>query len=369
MIRYFKVNDPYRLLAVLIFLVVTRIVALVLENPFLLLHTESEGMGTAINNGAFFIEGLSTNAGPLYYYLYAVLTFFSDNTLWLSVILATSLVMVQAFLLNAILIRSAALNDNTYLPAIIYTFLLSSSPEFLFLSPELLSITFVLLGLNFLFIHLKYRGSEENIISTGFMFGIAALFTKPAFLLLLFILLIYLFYSSTLTRRYFLMAFGFFLPFIAVWIYFLWNGVGADFWSNYFSEVVHLNSRQLIPGNNLLIWLGFPALLALITAAQNFTGIGMTNNQIQIQRSMLWLAIFGGVLFLLSANGSFSELIMIMPVITYFIVMFLNSVEKPWMGELFFQILLWGSIYFLLTPLIDQAFYALDISGLISAAF
>lgn len=322
-------------------------------------------MGLAINNGAFFAEGLGTNAASLYTYLYAVITFVTPDSTLLSAVLAGVLIMVQAFLLNAILIRSAALNDNTYLPAIIYTFLLSFSPEFLFLSPELLSITFVLLGLNFLFTHLKYRGSEENIISTGFMFGIAALFAKPALLLLLFILLVYLLYSSTLTRRYFLMAFGFFLPFIFAWIYFLWNDVGTEFWSDYFSDIVHFDSRRLIPGSNLLIWIGLPALLALITAAQNFTGIGMTNNQIQIQRSMLWLAIFGVLLYLVSANGSFSELIWLMPVITYFITMFLISVQKAWMGELVFQLLFWGGLYLLLTPLIDQSLYGLDISGLI----
>lgn len=364
MIRYFKVNDPYRLLAVLIFLVVTRTIVLLLDNPFTLLLTEAESMGLDINNGAFFAESLSTNAGPLYYYLYAVLTFLTSDTTLLSIILATAFIMIQAFLLNAILIRSASLNDNTYLPAIIYSFLLSSSPEFLFLSPELLSITFVLLGLNFLFTHLKYRGSEENIISTGFMFGIAALFAKPAFLLLLFIFLVYLLYSSTLARRYFLMAFGFLLPFIFVWIYFLWNDQGADFWSTYFNDLIHFSSRQLIPGSNLLIWLGVPALLALITAAQNFTGIGMTNNQIQIQRSMLWLAIFGVLLYMVSANGSFGELIWVLPVVTYFITMFLNSVQKPWMAELCFHVLLWGSVYFFIVPLIDQSFYGLDISGL-----
>lgn len=365
MIRYFKVNDPYRLLAVLIFLVITRTIVLFLDNPFTLLLAESESMGMAINQGAFFADSTHTNAGPLFYYLYALITYLSTDTATISVILGAIFVMIQAFLLNAIIIRSAALNDNTYLPAIVYAVLLSSSPELLFLSPEMLSITFVLLGLNFLFTHLKFRGTEENIISTGFMFGIAALFAKPAFLLLIFMFLVYLLYSNTLTRRYFLMAFGFFLPFIFVWIYFLWNGAGSEFWMVYFTDLIRFSSRQLITPPMLLIWIGIPSLMALITAAQNFTGIGMTNNQIQIQRSMLWLAIFGLVLYLVSANGSFSELIWVLPVISYFISMLLISVQKHMIGELAFQILLWGGAYFLFAPLIDQAFYVLDISGLI----
>ena len=364
MIRYFKVNDPYRLLAVLIFLVATRTIALILDNPFTLLQSESESMGMAINQGAFFIDGIASNAGPLYYYLYALITYISTETLLISVILGAIFVMIQAFLLNTIIIRSAALNDNTYLPAIIYTILLSSSPELLFLSPEMLSITFVLIGLNFLFTHLKYRGTEENIISTGFMFGLAALFARPAALLLIFIFLVYLLYSNTLTRRYFLMAFGFFIPFIFAWLYFLWSGEGSAFWSAYFTDFVQLSARRLITGPTLLIWIAIPALLALVTAAQNFTGLGMTNNQIQIQRSMLWMAIFGIVLYLISANGSFSELIWVLPVISYFIAMFLISVQKPIIGEVAFLVLLLSSIYFLLSPLIEPSLSILDLESL-----
>lgn len=365
MTRYFKVNDPYRLLAVLFFILMTRTAALLLGSPFLILQGESVAMGEAINNGAFFAEGFSTNSGPLFYYLYAVLTFLSSKTLIISAIFAAVLIFIQAFLLNTILIRSAALSDNNYLPAIIYAFLLSASPEFLFLSPEVLAITFVLIGLNFLFTHLKHRGTEENIIGTGFIFGIAALFAKPAFLLFLFILLVYLLYSNTLTRRYFLMTFGFFLPFVFVWIYFLWNNLGGDFWTVYFSDLVHFSSRLLVDRPDLLIWVAFPAFLAVITAAQHFTGMGMTNNQIQIQRSMLWLAVFGVLLYTVSANGTFSELIWVMPPITYFIAMFINSAEKKWMGELVFQLLLWFGLFFLIAPLVDQALSPLDMSGLI----
>ncbi len=102
------------------------------------------------------------------------------------------------------------------------------------------SITFVLFGLNYLLTHLKYRGTEENILSTGFTFGLAALFAKAAFFFLPFTILIYLLYSSTLNRRYFLFTFGFGMPFVLMWLYYFWNGAGAEFWSGYMSQLVHI---------------------------------------------------------------------------------------------------------------------------------
>ena len=365
LIRFFKLNDPYRLLAILLFLLVTRIGAILLENPFTYVQQESETIGQFVNDGGLVIESLGpTNAGPLYALFYGLITYISQDTAIISAILSALFVFLQAFLLNTILIRLAAFNDNSYVPAIIYAVLMSTSPELMTLGPEMVSITFVLIGLNYLLTHLKYRGSEENIISTGFTFGLAALFAKAAFFFLPFTILIYLLYSSTLNRRYFLFAFGFGMPFVLMWLYYFWNGAGADFWSGYMSQLVHIEGKGLVLHQNLLAWAALPVLMALVAAAQNFTGVGMTNNQIQIQRTMLWMGIFGMIYYLISANGSFSEFIWIMPATTYFITLLLNSIQKPALAEGLLQILLWAGLYIAFVPMIDEALAPFLMTGL-----
>ena len=365
MIRFFKLNDPYRLLAILIFLLVTRVGAILLENPFTYVQQESEAIGEFINGGGMVIESLgSTNAGPLYGLFYGLITFLGPDSGIISAALSALFVFIQAFLLNTILIRLAAFDENTYVPAIIYAVLMSASPEFMTVGPEMVAMTFVLIGLNYLLTHLKYRGTEENIISTGFTFGLAALFAKSAFFFLPFTILIYLLYSSTLNRRYFLFAFGFGLPFVFIWIYYFWNEAGADFWSGYMSQLVHIEGKGLVLHQNLLAWAALPILFSLVAAAQHFTGVGMTNNQIQIQRTMLWMGLFGMFFYLISANGSFSEFIWIMPAATYFITLLINSIQKPALAEGVLQVLLWAGLYMAMVPMIDETLSPFILSGL-----
>ena len=365
MIRFFKVNDPYRLLVILAFLLAVRTVFILLDGPFVKLQLEQDMIGAFVNGGGLIVEDLMvTNAGPLYVYFYGLITYLSPESLYISAALSALFVMVQAFLLNTILIRLAAFNENTYLPAFIYAVLMSATPEFMTLSPEMVSITFALIGLNFMLTHLKYRGTEENILSTGFAFGLAALFAKPAFLYIAFILLIYVLYSSTLNRRYFLASFGFLLPMIFVWLYFFWSDSRADFLAAYFGQMINVGSREIIPKVSLFILVALPLFLTLISAAQNFTGVGMTNNQIRIQRSMLWLGLFGILFYLISANSSFNELIWLMPTAAYFISMLLNAMEKKWVAEMTLQLLLWGGLYIAMVPLIDESLSLIDLSGL-----
>lgn len=365
MIRFFKLNDPYRLLVILTFLLLVRVAVLILGTPYLRLHIESESLGHFINEGGMLLSDIERgNAGPLYAYFYGLLTFLTANTLTVSVLLSAVFVFLQAFLLNTVLIRMAAFEENSYIPAFVYAVLMSASPDFMLLSPELVSVTFVLLAIHYLLTHLKYRGTEENIISTGFTLGLAALFARPAFFLLAFLLIVYLLYSNTLNRRYLLATFGFFLPFIFMWLFYFWNDQGSGFWASYFQEFVQFYGRGLLGPDQLLAWAGIPLFLTLVSAAQNFTGIGMTNNQIQIQRTMIWLLFFGFFFYLISANGSFNDFIWIMPAMAYFISMLFRSVQKSWMAELAMQLLFWGGLYVTLAPLVDEYWSLLDLSGL-----
>ena len=368
MLRYFKVNDPYRLLVILVLLVLTRVAVVLLENPFDLLANESLQLGLQLNQGNPFPQVAGSNAGPLFEHFMGLLTWIAPESSLLSIILSGLLVLAQAFILNTILVRNAAFKESSYVPALVYGLLAGSSLEFIYLSPEMMALTFVLIGVHYLLIHLKYRGTEENILSTGFMFGLAALFCKPAFFGLLFVILVYAFYSGTLRRRYFLMGFGFLLPFVLVWIYFLWRDAGSSFWNEYFASLFQGPVRSLMPLQDRAIGLILPLFISLLAMAQHFTGIGMTNNQIQIQRAMLWLLLFGLGWMLLSQNGTLTEGLWLFPAVTYFLTLWIESREKPLWGEALLWLLLLSGIYFTMVPLLGVELPMPDLS-LLRASF
>ena len=365
MIRFFNLNYP-RLLVIFLFLLATRAAAVLLENPFTYIRHESETLGEFINRSGLSIEDLGdTNAGSLYALFYGLITYLSHDSTLISALLSALFVFVQAFLINTILIRLAVFRGNSYVPAIVYTLLMSSSPEFMMLSPEMVSVTFVLIGLRFLLTHLKYGGTEEDIISTGFSFGLAGLFAKPAFFLLPLMLLLYLLYSNTLIRRYVLASFGFALPFAMLWLYYFWNDAGTGFWTNYLDQLVHRESKGLVAQRELLTWAALPILLSLLPLAQYFTGSEMTNHQIQIQHTMFWLGLFGMFFHFISANGSFSEFIWIIPSATYFISLFLHGTQKSMLAEVILQTLLWAGLYLAFAPMVNEGLLPLSLGGLV----
>jgi len=257
----------------------------------------------------------------------------------LSIVIASLLVILNAIQLNTLLIRNASLSENTYIPSAIYVFLMSSSSEFYFFSPALLASAFILISLNYLFYHIKYRGTEENIISTGFGIGIAGLIYTPYLWLYLFVLLVYLVYSNTLRRRYFLMTWGFLLPVIVYWLIFFWQDLGADALSSLGIKSISLETIEMDP-MKLLMTLGFGLLISLVGFGSSFKNQGKTNHQILVQSSMSWIGFFGVITAVLfTDNGLVCGLLLIIP-LTYFCSQLILSISKNWLKESIFSLLL-----------------------------
>lgn len=259
----------------------------------------------------------------------------SINAGFLSIILTSLIILLNSILLNSIFIRNASFEESSYIPAALYIIIMSASKDFYFLSPTLIGSSFVLISLNFLLHHIKYRGTEENILSTGFMVGIACLFYYPYFWLLILILIIYLFYSSTITRRYFLMIWGFILPILTTWLIFFVQENETDFLSVFFSEVV---STQIIGEgfNQALITFSFSLVLSITAAIQYFSGLGMTNHQILVQKSMSWVGFFGMLTFAIFGNNNMLAVVLLVPALSYFSTKMLTSLTKRVLAEILF---------------------------------
>ncbi|WP_452609226.1 hypothetical protein [Roseivirga echinicomitans] len=329
-------------------MLISRVVMLILGLDEATVLNSSYLLGTALNENVGAVISNSISAGPLYIFLYGLLTFLFNNSVLISVLTSTILVFVQAFIFNSTLIRNAAFDENTYLPGIIYAIIFSAHQEFLYLSPALLANTFLLLATDKILVHLKHRGSEENILTTGFLLGLGALCYAPYFIFLIFTIIIYVIYSGTLVRRYFLMTYGFIFSFLIFWIYYLFFGQGEVFFDVYFSHLFQFNEMDSDVINTLLLIFGLPLFLSVLSGAQNFQGAGLTNHQILIQRMMLWMLIFSlAILRLDSKMTLLAAQTMIIP-LTFFSTQFLLTRRKRWVAEVLFLLLAGSSITFLI---------------------
>lgn len=277
------------------------------------------------------------HAGPLANLVFVALS--SINVETLDVFLASFLILLNGIQLNSIFIRNASFQESSYVPAAIYVILMSASESFYYLSPALIGVSFLLISLNYLFYHIKYRGTEENILSTGFTLGLAVLCYYPYLWVYLMVMIIYLLYSGTITRRYFLITWGFILPLLITWVIFFLLNRGDDFLDSLFSEIVNFQEMGEMLNKGLLVY-GLGLALGLIAAIQNFSGQGMTNHQILVQKAMSWVGLFGIIVFAVFGNNDLTALAMLLPAIAYFSAKMLADVSKKYVSELLFLALL-----------------------------
>ncbi len=338
MLSYFRQNDPFRVLGLFALILVTRIFLFVAVDIDVAMDSElAEGI-----NGYF-----SGYEGPLYTVLQLGLSSVLTNVT-LNVILASIIVLINATLLNSILIRNSAFEENTYIPSAIYIMLMAFHKGNYLLSKELLGSTFILLSLSYLHQHIRFRNSEEKVLSTGSTIALASLFFLPYGWFLILALILFLFYSGTTGRRYLLLIWGFVLILGSSWLVFLFLNEGNFFWSGYIDGLTFFEFNESLV-INIAICLGFPFLLSLIASTTNLAGMGMTNLQINVKRVFSWIGLFGvfGLLFQSRGSGTSSAILII--ALSYFLTEYLLGLKRKWLAEAVFtciMVLMLAMLYF-----------------------
>lgn len=323
MLSYFRKNDPFRVIGLIGLILVTRIYL------FVVIGVESSSELIGINQ----LEDLFNNfEGPLYALFESAFSFLGNNA-YLNVTLASLIILLNAALLNSILIRNSAFEENTFVPAASYIILLSFQKANFFISSELLGTSFILIALSYLFKHLRFRYSEENVISTGSTLAISSLFFLPFGWSLILGLILFLFYSGTTGRRYLLLVWGFVLILLICWVTMLFFDESKWFWTSYYEGLMSFEYDNLFIGN-IAICLGLPFLISLKSSTFNLAGMGMTNIQITVKRVFTWIGFFGVVTLTLQSGNSQAPTIIIAISMSYFITEHLLEIRRKWLAEL-----------------------------------
>lgn len=341
LIKLFRTNDPYRLVLLTFVLIVSRVV--VFAVPLVDVVRPNLDFVGSISDGL--LAGVDKEVGPLYMLLWQLVNLSSG--IWLSALLAGIFVLINAILINDLFIRNNGLRENTYIPGLFYILLTFISKSSLLLSPQLVGMPFLLISISYILNHIKFRGSEENILSTGFTIGLATLFFIPYALFWPLVLIIYVFYSSTLNRRYFLMSFGFLLPLIALFTYFLFTDNHIKFLEHLWRSISNIGviPQAFVSGKVVVL----PLVFSLMGALTGFSGSRMTNHQIYIHRIMTWLLFFSlfiGTFYLVS-GGIIHYEFLALPM-TYFLAKNVLEFNKKWKSEALVWAVLANSIIWLL---------------------
>lgn len=238
-------------------------------------------------------------------------------------------------LINHIIRSNQAYDENNYLAGFVFLILTHSSNQFFVVSGGLIATTCLLIGIHLILSHIKQRASEENIFFTGVLIGLAVLFYSPFMIFLPLTLLIYIFFTRTIPRRYMLSAFGFTFPFLILWSMSLYGKEPMDF-GFFFMQLFKGEIRELYSVN--YIFLLIPLLLSLFKLVTSFSGIAMTNHQIHVQRVMFINFLAMIFVFFADSEGKGFLWLLTIPA-TYFFSKSLLEINKKWVRSVIF--ILW----------------------------
>lgn len=256
-----------------------------------------------------------------------------------SQILSFLLVFVQCVIFNSLLIRNNVYTKNTYIPSVVYGFLMSLSYDYYILSPILMSQTFILLGINSIFSHVEYRAKKDEVIlNIGLYFGVATLFYLPSLIYYFITILTFLLFTTTIPRRYMLLSFGFVLPILLVSIYYYYQDGLSNFLHFYLFNFLYFEQTSLLTSLALWGYLIIPTIFLIFTLIKLTQRTRFTNFQSRLVQIMFITMLMVSLTYWITVEKSPLMFMILMPILAFFISHFFLLVKSRLIVELTFLI-------------------------------
>lgn len=343
MFEFFKVNDPFRLIGVSVYFLVSTVLYLIFNHlPITFPQLSWMLLGERLGDGYVLYQDIIDDTGPLSAGFFFVIDFIVGRNQITYELLGRILIFFQIYYWNKILIRYRVFDENTYLPAIIMLALFHFGFDMLSLSPALLGSTFLILALGQLLSQtVLQKDSSESTLLIGIYGGLATGFHPIYILFLPFMIFAGIVVSGFSFRQLMLSLAGYFLPILLMSVFYFWNdglSEAIQIWPLiFFSE-----KYQYQPYLNWIILGSLPLLFAIIGYFYNSVlRVSSINQQKQRQLMLIWLVFAASGVFLAKRQASY-QLVILVPVMSYLITQFFLNVKKQVIVKTAFYLLILG---------------------------
>lgn len=344
-LRFLRINDPYRLLAILIFLILFSLPLMIDPPATTRQDLKAMVIGEALNNNQLMYSEVYDPTAPLAAATFGAIDWLMGRSVTGRQIIALILIFFQAAFFAILLINNKAYTDNTYVPGFIYGLLCFISFDFLSLTPELLGSTMLLLALNYLFREIEFRVERDGIIvNVGFYIGLASLFvfTYSIFLLAAFVILFV--YTRISFRKSLLLLFGFFLPHVVLMVFYFYKDSLPWLWANFYLENFSHTDINLISGKSLLVLGALPIAYFVFSLFMMTREARFTKYQSQLFQVMFMWIVFSVIEIFLTRQLSPHSMIIMIPSLAYFFSHYLLLIRRRWIAEIMLWLLIVGVI-------------------------
>jgi hypothetical protein len=265
---------------------------------------------------------------------------------WLIVITAFGLLFFQTIILNNLATDNEFPSKNTYLPALVYIVLMSSSVNTYPIHPVLFSNFFLLVALNIIFELYGKNESYTDVLNISLLISIASLFYFPCIFFLLLFWISFIVYRIFSLREWVISIVGIILPYIFLGLYYFWNDKLvlriADyqkFISNIKQISIKFSTYQIV----LYSIIGAILILAFYSLLTRSREKAIKNRK--FNSIIFWFLILAVVSIIFSSTySSFHFGIAFIPA-SLLISNYLIQCKRNWWAELVFTILLGAVIY------------------------
>ena len=341
-LNLFRINDPFRLVPIFLLLLLLRVGFISVGVPVTALEAYWLTLGEKLNTGAVMYIDIWDNTPPFAALVYWFLAKFGKS-LTIHHSFALLLVMIQAYVFNAVLLRKNIHREKSYIPALLYVLLMVACFDFLTLSPLLISMTFLVLLLRNIF-WLNEGAKDEDIFSIGIYLGLAILSHLPNWLFIFFVLLCITFFRTVSLRQYLLLLYGLVLTVGAVALFYGWVNSFEAFFSNYFFSFFSLNfTVSYVSIQSFSAIFGVLFFFLLLSIIKTYTERGFINYQSLCQLIMILWVIVGIISMFFGQRFAPLQFIILLPSLVFFMTFFFLIIKRAWLSEILF-LLTWGIV-------------------------
>jgi hypothetical protein len=345
LIRYFRINDPYRLVGLLAILIVIYLPYFIGDQVMTIPELKSIIIGEKVWDGFTPFSELIDSTPPLTAWIDAIVDLVFGRSLLARHIVAFFLIFFQSVYLGIMLIDKKAFTENTFLPSVIFSILIFFSFDTLSLSGELYGAGFLLLALNYLFREIEFRiQRDETVFNLGLFISLASLCSFANTMYLLAALGILAFYTRSSPRKYLLLVFGFLLPHITVSSFYFLGGHLQELWDYYYKPNLGFQSNSLITVKSLFVLGAVPLFYLVVSVVILNREARFSKYQSQLLQAMfLWLTSSFPMIFF-ARDLRPQNLIVLIPTFAFFITHLLLLIRRKRLAEINLWVLLIGVV-------------------------
>ena len=345
LLHYFRINDPYRVIGLLIVLLLLYLPVLIDVAPITYPELKTMIVGDKVLEGSALYTEIIDSTPPFTGWFFAVINWIFGDNLALKHILAFIILFLEAVVLGLIFIDKKAFPDSSFIPSLIFGILCVFSFDTLSLSGELVGTFFLLIALNSLFREIEFR--EENfemVLKTGLFIGIASLFEFSFSVYVVAVLIILILYTRTSGRKIFLLFTGYLLPHLfLISIYSIKGGVDL-LWEYFYVPNLGFGGDSFVTPGSLMVLLSIPVLFFVASLIMLNRESRFTKYQSQLLQAMFFWTIFSVLQAFYSKALRPHCFIPAMIGLSFFISHFFHIVARKRFAELAFWIFLLGIV-------------------------